>query len=155
MKFSERLKYVILPASFFIGMGILQIKFPHAMDNFDDGYTGKGIAGVIMLFVELFLMLTWGKIMGFITTFLGVIMILIGLWLTKPDSKTLEAVTVNNSDFKTERITTKVAKAIALAYMEETSETKAADKTKEKSGQKSRLLGKTARSLAKRYLDRQ
>ena len=44
MKFIERLKYIILPASFFIGMGILQIKFPHAMDNFDDGYTGNRIA---------------------------------------------------------------------------------------------------------------
>ena len=151
MKFRERLKYIILPASFFIGMGILQIKFPHAMDNFDDGYTGKGIAGVIMLFTELFLMLTWGKTMGFIAVFLGIIMIMVCLLLTKPNGNTLKAATVNNSDFKTEWITTKVARDIALAYIEETSETEAADKTKEKS----RPLNKTARSLAKRYLDRQ
>ena len=150
MKFRERLTYIVLPTSFFLGMGILQIKFPHAMDNFDDGYTGRGIAGVIMLFIELFLIFAWGKILGFISIFLGVIILVTCWWLTKPNDNTLEPATVNNSDLQTERRTFQVATDIALAYIEETSETEATSKTKEQSDRTSRLLGKAARSLAKK-----
>lgn len=51
------------------------------------------------------------------------------------------------SNSKTKKAITQTAKAIAETYLEETPE------TKEKSGRKSRLLGRNARSLAKKYLD--
>ena len=51
------------------------------------------------------------------------------------------------SDSKTKKAIAQTAKAIAETYLQETPE------TQEKSDRKSRLLGRTARSLTKKYLD--
>jgi hypothetical protein len=77
MKLSEKIQWFVLPSLLFIGIGILEIKYPHALSGFDDGYTGRGISGFIMLLIELFLMLTWGKIEGIILITLGTIVIMI------------------------------------------------------------------------------
>jgi uncharacterized membrane protein len=77
MKLSEKIQWFVLPSLLIIGIGILEIKYPHALSNFDDGYTGHGIAGFIMLLIELFLMLTWGKIEGIFLIILGIIAIVI------------------------------------------------------------------------------
>lgn len=45
------------------------------MDGFDDAYTGHGKAGLIMLLLELFLMLTWGKVGGFLAISSGMLAI--------------------------------------------------------------------------------
>lgn len=72
MTIAEKLKCVVLPSLIAIGLGILEIKFPHAMDNFDDAYTGSGTAGLVLLIFEMLLWLTWGKIGGSIVILLGV-----------------------------------------------------------------------------------
>lgn len=64
------LLFIIIPSLIIIIIGILEIKYPDMMKGFDDGYTGKGFAGFIMLIFELFLLLTWGKIAGVITIIL-------------------------------------------------------------------------------------
>lgn len=71
----NKIKWVILPSLLVIGIGILEIQYPHAMDGFDDGYTGRGIAGLIMLLLELFLMLTWGKFGGVLAISSGMLAI--------------------------------------------------------------------------------
>ena len=54
----EKFQFVIVPALIFIGLGILSLKYPHALEGFDDNYTGHGWAGFIMLIIELFLIFT-------------------------------------------------------------------------------------------------
>ena len=77
MTITEKLRWVVLPSLVVIGIGILEIKYPHAMQGFDDGYTGRGIAGFIMLLFELFLTLTWGTIEGMVLILLGILVIVI------------------------------------------------------------------------------
>ncbi len=79
MAITEKLKWIVLPSLLVIGLGTLEINFPHAMDGFDDGYTGTGVAGFIMLLFELFLMLTWGKVGGTFAILLGMLAIVICL----------------------------------------------------------------------------
>lgn len=88
MAFTEKLKWIILPALLVIGVGVLEINFPHTMDSFDDGYTGRGVAGLIMLLFELFIWLTWSKIGGAIAILLGTTAIVICLL---PKSEQVEA----------------------------------------------------------------
>jgi hypothetical protein len=71
----NKIKWVILPSLLVIGIGILEIQYPHAMDGFDDAYTGHGKAGFIMLLLELFLMLTWGKVGGVLAIWSGMLAI--------------------------------------------------------------------------------
>lgn len=85
----------ISPGLFVIGIGILEINFPHIMDGFDDGYTGSSGAGFILLLFELFLMLTWGKIEGAFLILLGITLIVVCLSFnsnSKFDSKTGKAI---------------------------------------------------------------
>lgn len=77
MTIKEKLQWIILPALFVIAIGIVEINFPHAMEGFDDAYTGRGLAGFILLIFELFLTLTWGKIEGIILILLGMIPIVL------------------------------------------------------------------------------
>lgn len=77
MTITEKIKWIVLPSLLVIGIGILEIKYPHAMDGFDDGYTGRGVAGLFMLLFELFIMFTWGTIGGAVTILLGVLAIAI------------------------------------------------------------------------------
>ena len=72
---------------------------------------------------------------------------------------------MNISGSKTRKAITQTAKAIAKAYLEETSETEELKETsetgesdseiKKKSGRRFRFVGKAARSLGKRYLNQQ
>jgi len=84
MTIIERIECMI-PSFILIGIGILEIKYPHVMDNFYDGYTGRGISGFILLLIELFIKFTWGKIEGFIAIILGIFFIVI---LLLPDLET-------------------------------------------------------------------
>ncbi len=93
MPVSEKIKWIILPSLLVIGLGILEIKYPHAMDGFDDNYTGRGIAGLILLFVELFLMITWGKIGGIVTVLLGIFAVTLSF---VPNTKHTEEETADN-----------------------------------------------------------
>ena len=87
MKIQEKLQWFVFPGLSIILLGMLAIKFPHAMDGFDDGYTGRGAAGVILLLFELFVMVTWGKISGAIAILLGSTTIVLGLWPKSSQSK--------------------------------------------------------------------
>ena len=82
----------IIPSFILIGIGILEINYPYVMNNFDDAYTGRGISGFILLLIELFIKLTWGKLEGFIAIILGVFLIVIFLL---PD---FEAIRIENSN---------------------------------------------------------
>ncbi len=73
----ERLKWAALPTLIIISLGVLQIKFPEAMNGFDDGYTGRGLAGIIVLLFELFLVLTWSKTGGFVAIILGILILVL------------------------------------------------------------------------------
>jgi hypothetical protein len=46
---AEKIKKIVLPSVLVMGLGILEIKYPHAMTSFDDNYTGRGISGFIRL----------------------------------------------------------------------------------------------------------
>jgi hypothetical protein len=94
MVFTEKLKWIILPALLVIGVGVLEIHFPHAMDGFDDNYTGRGAAGLIVLLFELFIWLTWGKIGGVIAILLGTMAIVICLL---PKSEQVKAKPIKSS----------------------------------------------------------
>jgi hypothetical protein len=88
----------MIPSFILIGIGILEIKYPHLMDNFYDGYTGRGISGFILLLIELFITFTWGKIGGFIAIILGIFFIVILLFpdLETKNEQTAEHAEINN-----------------------------------------------------------
>ncbi len=77
MTITKKLKRIVLPSLLVIGIGILEIKYPHAMDGFNDNYTGHGAAGLFLLLFELFLMLTWGTIGGIVAILLGMLAIVV------------------------------------------------------------------------------
>jgi hypothetical protein len=79
----KKIKWVVLPSLLVIGIGILEIQYPHTMDGFDDGYTGRGTTGLIMLIIELFFMITWGKIGGGIAILSGISALIISLFPNK------------------------------------------------------------------------
>lgn len=83
---------VIIPGLFIIGLGTLEINFPHAMDGFDDAYTGRGRSGFILLLFELLLMVTWGRIAGIILILLGIILILFGLFPSSSNKEETEKI---------------------------------------------------------------
>jgi hypothetical protein len=62
MTFAEKSKWVVLPPAFLIGIGILEIRYPHVMSGFSDNYTGRESADLTLLLFELFLVLVWGRV---------------------------------------------------------------------------------------------
>ncbi|MBW4482424.1 MAG: hypothetical protein KME14_07770 [Tildeniella torsiva UHER 1998/13D] len=74
-----------------VGCGSVEYKFPQALEGFDDGYTGRGFAGLVLLIVELILMVTWGRIAGLILIALGILLLLVYFFcvtiILKEDSK--------------------------------------------------------------------
>lgn len=204
MTIKARMIWIILPALFVVGVGILEINFPYAMKGFDDGYTGRGSAGFILMLFEFFLMLTWGKIEGIILILLGMIPIVFCfspssnnksndnhilfsplafetakfVWKRRnktPVEKQQQIINVAKklSKPETRQLINQTATKLTQQYLqrnvvnnsadskdeqpelqEETSETeKLTSETEAKPERKSRLLGKTARSLAKKYLE--
>jgi uncharacterized membrane protein len=97
MTIVEKIKWVVLPSLLVIGIGILETKFPQALAGFDDGYTGRGLAGFIMLIIELFLMLTWGKFEGILLIIFGILAIMI-CFFTKKEQALESSVTENNKN---------------------------------------------------------
>lgn len=94
----EKIQVIVFPSLLIMAIGILEIKFPHALAGFDDGYTGRGVAGLIMLLIELFLMLTWGKIEGYLLILLGISIVVMGFWPEKKrEPETVVAENLKNS----------------------------------------------------------
>lgn len=75
MSVIDKIKWIVLPSLFAIGIGILEIQHPHALAGFDDNHTGRGVAGLILLLFELFLVTTWGTIGGILAISLGTLAI--------------------------------------------------------------------------------
>lgn len=100
MTMMEKMKWIVLPALILIGIGVLEINFPHVMDNCDDGYTGRGVAGLIVLLFELFLCLTWGKLEGAIAILLGITAIVICLLPKKEQTETDLVKSLESEDSK-------------------------------------------------------
>jgi cytochrome c oxidase subunit IV len=78
---------IIIPSLIIIIIGILEIKYPDMMKGLNDGYTGRGLAGFMMLIFELFLLLTWGKLAGIITIILTLIIMSICIITILQDSE--------------------------------------------------------------------
>lgn len=77
MTIIEKMKWVVLPSLLFIGIGVLETKYPHALDgiDFDAHYTRSGILLVLLLFLTLFLKLTWNVIGGILVIMFGILVI--------------------------------------------------------------------------------
>jgi len=95
--FVGKLKWIVLLSLFVVGMGFLQIKYPHAIDGFDDNYTGRGVAGLILLLFELFLTLTWGKIGGILAIVVGVLIFLMFISLNQQQASDTSSAKNNNN----------------------------------------------------------
>jgi hypothetical protein len=105
MTITEKLKWVVLPSLIVIGIGILEIKFPHAIQDIDGGYAGlRGGSFVFVLAFRLFIMLTWGTIEGVILILLGLLPIVICFLPNKEQ--------VNESDNEP-KLSTVVASSVA------------------------------------------
>ena len=122
MTIPEKIKWVVLPSLIVIGIGILEIKYPHAMQGFDDGYTGRGIAGFIMLLFELFLTLTWGTIEGMVLILLGILVIVICFFPDKEEVNKSDNKEQINESKNNEKISTVVASSafrLGKAYVQQ------------------------------------
>jgi hypothetical protein len=121
MKIVQKINLLVfLPSLLIIGLGILEIKFPHAMNGFDDNYTGRGAAGFIMLLFELFLMLTWGKIEGIILILLGLLLLLVCCLPQDQQSKgqILEILETENEDRSSTASLSSLALKTGRVYLE-------------------------------------
>ncbi len=110
MKIAEKIKWVVLPSLLVTIIGVLEIKYPHALAGFDDGYMGHGKAGLIMLIIELFLMITWGKIEGIFLIMFGILAIVI-CFLQKKEQALETSVTENNKNSFTNRLSSAAFRA--------------------------------------------
>jgi hypothetical protein len=99
---AEKIKKIVLPSVLVMGLGILEIKYPHAMTSFDDNYTGRGISGFILLLIELFITFTWGKVGGVMAILLGGIAIIICFLPSKKEK--VEEQPINNSITENDKI---------------------------------------------------
>ncbi len=106
----EKIQVVVLPSLLIIGIGILEINYPDALAGFDYGHDLRGLAGLIVLLFELFLMLTWGKIEGYLLIILGISIIVIFLW-TKKKREPETSVTENNKNSFTNRLSSAAFRA--------------------------------------------
>jgi hypothetical protein len=112
MSISERVKWIILPALLVIGIGILEIQYPNAMQGFDDSYTGRGAAGLILLVIELFLMITWGKIGGMVAITVSIFAVILSF---APNSKqTKEETTEGLETERVKHVDTQAVSSFAL-----------------------------------------
>ena len=97
MTVAEKLKWIVLPSLIAIGVGVLEIQHPHALDNFDDNYTGRGAAGLVLLIIELLLKLTWGQVGGTCIIILGIAAIVFGCLPSKKQAvEGLDSKSVND-----------------------------------------------------------
>ncbi len=75
MSITDKLKWIVLPALLVIGLGVVEVTYPNALSNFVGFHTGYGRSKAgyfIVLFVALFLALTWNKIGGSVLILLGI-----------------------------------------------------------------------------------
>jgi uncharacterized membrane protein len=113
MTIAEKLKWFVLPSLIVIGIGILEIKYPHAMQGSEGGYAGLGgKSGFFVLTFKLFLMLTWGKIEGIILILLGILPIVICFFPFK------EQVNESESNEKLRAVVAVSAFSVGKAYVQ-------------------------------------
>ena len=110
MRIVEKIKWVVLPSLLVTGIGVLEIKYPHALAGFNDGYMGHGKAGLIMLIIELFFMITWGKIEGTFLIMFSLLAIVI-CFLPKKEQALETSVTENNKNSFTNRLSSAAFRA--------------------------------------------
>lgn len=67
-----KIKWVVFPSLLVIGIGFLEIQYPHALDGFHHYYAGRRLAGLIAVFFGLFIKITWGRLGGTLAILLGV-----------------------------------------------------------------------------------
>ncbi len=112
----EKIQVVVLPSLLIIGIGILEINYPDALAGFDYGHDLSGLAGLIVLLFELFLMLTWGKIEGYLLIMLGIAIIVIGFWPEK--KREPESVVAENLKHSATTLLTVAAFRTGKAYFQ-------------------------------------
>ena len=94
----EKIQVIVFPSLLIMAIGILEIHYPDALANFNYGGDLGGIVGLILLLFELFLMLTWGKIEGYLLILLGISIIVMGFWPEKKrEPETVVAENLKNS----------------------------------------------------------
>lgn len=77
MAILERLKWVILPSLLLIGLGLLEIKFPHVMNGFYDYYAGHTKAAIFILIFEYLVAWSWGTVTGIALVSLGLFLLIV------------------------------------------------------------------------------
>lgn len=108
----KKLGTAALPALFVIGIGILEIKFPSAMKGFDDNYTGHGMAGLILLLIELFFTLTWGTIGGIVLITLTVFVVFIYLFSDQSTINTANQSALNVAEIENDNSSNNVNREV-------------------------------------------
>ena len=106
-----------------IGIGYLEASHPNALSlsNFNDNYTGKGWAGLILLVLELIIAATWSKATGITLAMLGIS--LLGLWLIgyardKLNHSTEDLIQIREEDEEPLSFKTLVVGSALLGYRE-------------------------------------
>jgi len=90
MNLIKKLGKAAIIAALFIGIGILQIKYPSTLSGFNDNYTGRGKAGFVVLLIELLFVLIWSPIGGILLISLTVLAIFLYLLLELPSGNTVK-----------------------------------------------------------------
>lgn len=70
----EKIKSVVLPSLLAVGIGVLAIKYPGAMQDIEaPNHASSWEAALVLLILWLLLKFTWGKIGGIVAIVLGLL----------------------------------------------------------------------------------
>jgi lysylphosphatidylglycerol synthetase-like protein (DUF2156 family) len=87
MRIIKENKCLILAALVFMGLGILEIKYPHAMNWVYEDLGHYYVRSISVLLLFLFFAFTWGYFGGFCAIMLGVLMIILSLSLGREEAE--------------------------------------------------------------------
>lgn len=86
MKLLERIEWVVVPSFFVIGLGILAIKYPHALDGWELDYDNSKKSFIFSLLFPIFLKLAWSIIGGTIAIMLSTLAIVLSFLSDKNEA---------------------------------------------------------------------
>lgn len=86
MKLLEKREWVVVPSFFVIGLGILAIKYPHALDGWELDYDNSKKSFIFSLLFSIFLKLAWSIIGGTIAIMLSTLAIVLSFLSDKNEA---------------------------------------------------------------------
>ena len=113
---AEKVKTVILPAFLVSGLGVLAIRYPHFLDDFEPHYIRANDLASLILVVLFFVLakLAWTQIGGAVAIAISQIIVLKSLWPKQPKQSTQKPINYQPVSEPTQKTLKQEAIALGL-----------------------------------------